>query len=301
MSIDHKTAVNNASNATADAKKNGAGPKSSGGKKSGISIWVWVAGIGFLALLIGVIVFAISSTGRSNQEEIPQGQQAVTDVTQTASAQQGNVVYSDAERNSDISSPQAQVDYSKELIYFTDPSTGMQMVETPNGPLLVGSAEGQAYILDYENKRKAWLAANPQNGQPQNGAVNQQQEQVSAELQSANARISALEQDKVNLQNQLDQQAAYTSKQTQTIANLTNKLTQMQPVFAYAENNAKPKQTVVLKGKNRNIDAIAVQGDMAWLDVNGKVVAVRSGDTIPGTNTKVRQVDSLNNKVLVSK
>ncbi len=245
------------------------------------------------------------SGNKTDQQQEQATQQTYTDATATASATQGVDVYQTSER--EIVTQTAEVDYSKELIYFTDPSTGMKMVETPNGPLLVGSAEGQAYIQDYEAKRAEWKTqnqaeANAQaNGQGQVSAAQQQQDLINQQLATQQARIDSLEQEKVNLQSNLDQLSAYSDKQTETITNLTNRVTQMQPVFDHAAQQAKPKVQVTLTGKNRSVEVEAVAGDMAWINHEGKSIPVRVGDVLPGTNVKIKAIDPLHNKVILAK
>jgi hypothetical protein len=75
----------------------------------------------------------------------------------------------------------------------------------------------------------------------------------------------------------------------------------MQPVFQYAAEQSKPKVNVVLTGKNRSIAAEAVSNGMAWIQYEGKSVPVRVGDVLPGSNVRVKAIDSLNNQVIVSK
>lgn len=307
MALDTKNAVKAASDKTkgaAGAGTTGGGAKSGGGGNSGgVPKLVYIVGAVLALLVIGVIMMAFSGKETEQQQE-QATQQTYTDATATASASQGVDVYQTTER--DIVATTAEQDYSKELIYFTDPSTGMKMVETPNGPLLVGSAEGAAYIQDYEAKRAEWLAKNQaatgqENGQGQLTASQQQQEFLNQQLASQQARIDALEQDKVNLQSTLEQLEAYSDKQTQTITNLTNRVTQMQPVFDYAAQQSKPKVQVTLTGKNRSVEVEAVSGDMAWVNHEGKSIPVRVGDLLPGTNVRVKAIDSLHNKVILAK
>lgn len=306
MALDPKGAVNKAADktkATAGAGTNG-GVKKSGG--DGVPKFVYIIGGILVLLIVGVIIMAFSSKPTEQQQE-QATQQQYTDATQTASANQGVDVYQTEER--EIVTQSANVDYSKELIYFTDPSTGMQMVETPNGPLLVGSAEGAAYIQDYETKRAEWkannqaeadAAANGQGGQQLN-AEQQQQLMLNQEVIAQKARIDTLEQEKVNLQSEIEQLSAYADKQTQTITNLTNRVTQMQPVFEHASQQSKPKVQVTLTGKNRSVEVEAVAGDMAWINHEGKSVPVRVGDVLPGSNVRIKAIDSLHNKVILAK
>lgn len=303
MAIDTKTAVKNAADKTKGTAGAGGGVKK-GGNSGGVPKAVYIVGAILVLLVIGVIMMAFSGK-KTDQQQEQATQQTYTDATATASASQGVDVYQTSER--DIVTQTAEVDYSKELIYFTDPSTGMKMVETPNGPLLVGSAEGAAYIQDYDAKRAEWLAQNQAatdgqaNGQGQLTAAQQQQELVNQQLATQQARIDALEQEKVNLQSTLEQLEAYSDKQTQTITNLTNRVTQMQPVFDHAAQQSKPKVQVTLTGKNRSVEVEAVSGDMAWVSHEGKSIPVRVGDLLPGSNVRVKAIDSLHNKVILAK
>ncbi|QIC72149.1 MULTISPECIES: hypothetical protein [Acinetobacter] len=307
MAIDTKAAVKTAADKTKGTAKGTAGAGGGvkkGGNSGGVPKAVYIVGAILVLLVIGVIIMAFSGKKTEQQQE-QATQQTYTDATATASASQGVDVYQTSER--DIVTQTAEVDYSKELIYFTDPSTGMKMVETPNGPLLVGSAEGAAYIQDYDAKRAEWLAQNQAategqaNGQGQLTAAQQQQELVNQQLAIQQARIDALEQEKVNLQSTLEQLEAYADKQTQTITNLTNRVTQMQPVFEHAAQQSKPKVQVALTGKNRSVEVDAVSGDMAWVSHEGKSIPVRVGDLLPGSNVRVKAIDSLHNKVILAK
>lgn len=299
MALDPKAAVKSAADKTKGTAGAGGGVKK-GGNSGGVPKAVYIVGAILVLLVIGVIMMAFSGK-KTDQQQEQATQQTYTDATATASASQGVDVYQTSER--DIVTQTAEVDYSKELIYFTDPSTGMKMVETPNGPLLVGSAEGAAYIQDYDAKRAEWLAQNQAatNDQGQLTAAQQQQELVNQQLAAQQARIDALEQEKVNLQSTLEQLEAYSDKQTQTITNLTNRVTQMQPVFDHAAQQSKPKVQVTLTGKNRSVEVEAVSGDMAWVNHEGKSIPVRVGDLLPGSNVRVKAIDSLHNKVILAK
>lgn len=298
MGIDHKGAVGTAATKTKPTGANGGGAKKSGG--IGIPLPVIIVGVVLVLIVIATIIFSMSS-GSSAQEQEAATQKEYIDAGANASASRGVEVYESESR--EITPPNTQVDYSKELIYFTDPSTGMKMVETPNGALLVGSAEGQAYIKDYDAKRAEWLANN-QGGQGQAAAPSaeaQQQQILTNELMAQQARISTLTQENVNLKNEFDQLSALSNKQTETIANLTNRLVQMQPVFQHAADQVKPKVNVVLSGKNRTVEAEAVSNGIAWISHEGKSVPVRVGDVLPGSNVRVKAIDSLNNKVILNK
>lgn len=299
MALDPKAAVKSAADKTKGTAGAGGSVKK-GGNSGGVPKAVYIVGAILALLVIGVIMMAFSGK-KTDQQQEQATQQTYTDATATASASQGVDVYQTSER--DIVTQTAEVDYSKELIYFTDPSTGMKMVETPNGPLLVGSAEGAAYIQDYDAKRAEWLAQNQAatNDQGQLTAAQQQQELVNQQLAAQQARIDALEQEKVNLQSTLEQLEAYSDKQTQTITNLTNRVTQMQPVFDHAAQQSKPKVQVTLTGKNRSVEVEAVSGDMAWVNHEGKSIPVRVGDLLPGSNVRVKAIDSLHNKVILAK
>lgn len=304
MALDTKAAVKTA----AEKSKGTAGPATSGVKKGGtgggIPKAVYIVGGILILLIVGVMIMAMGGNKTEQQQE-QATQQNYTDATATASANQGVDVYQTSER--EIVAQTAELDYSKELIYFTDPSTGMKMVETPNGPLLVGSAEGAAYIQDYDAKRAEWLAKNQAegdaqaNGQGQITPVQQQQELLNQELAAQQGRIAALEQEKVNLQSHFDQLSAYSDKQTETITNLTNRVTQMQPVFDHAAQQAKPKVQVTLTGKNRSVEVEAVAGDIAWVSHEGKSIPVRVGDVLPGSNVRIKAIDPLHNKVILAK
>lgn len=303
MAIDHKGAVGTAASKTAGAKptgaKSGGGAKPSGGL--GVPMPIIIVGVLLVLLVLATVIFAMSG-GPSEQEQEVATQQQYTDAGENASASRGTEVYETTDR--EIVNVSNQVDYSQELIYFTDPSTGMKMVETPNGALLVGSAEGQAYIKDYEAKRAEWLANNQAAGQGQASAPSaeaQQQQMLNNELLAQQARINALMQENVNLKSEFDQLSALANKQTETITNLTNRLVQMQPVFQHAADQAKPKVSVVLTGKNRTVDAEAVGNGIAWISHEGKSVPVRVGDLLPGTNVRVKAIDSLNNQVILNK
>lgn len=302
MALDTKAAVQTAADKTKGAA--GAAGVKKGSSSGGVPKAVYIVGAILALLVVGVIMMAMSGNKTEQQQE-QATQQTYTDATATANASQGVDVYQTSER--EIVTQTAEVDYSQELIYFTDPSTGMKMVETPNGPLLVGSAEGAAYIQDYDTKRAEWLAKNQTaadgqvNGQAQLTAEQQQQQMLNQELMAQQSRIAALEQDKVNLQSEVDQLSAYSDKQTETITNLTNRVTQMQPVFDHAAQQAKPKVQVTLTGKNRSVEVEAVSGDMAWVNHEGKSIPVRVGDVLPGTNVRIKSIDSLHNKVILAK
>lgn len=302
MALDPKAAVKNAADKTKASAGTGGGAKKS--SSGGVPKAVYIVGAILVLLIVGVIIMAFSSKPTEQQQE-QASQQQYTDASATASATQGVDVYQTEER--EIITQTTEVDYSKELIYFTDPSTGMKMVETPNGPLLVGSAEGAAYIQDYEVKRAEWKSKNQveadalANGQGPVSAEQQQQQFISQELLAQQVRIDTLEQEKVNLQSEVEQLSAYADKQTQTITNLTNRVTQMQPVFEYAAQQAKPKTQVILTGKNRSIEADAVSGNMAWITHEGKTIPVRVGDFLPDSDVRIKAIDPLHNKVIVNK
>lgn len=298
MAINHETAVTAAAGKTSPGQTgNTVKPKPSSG---GIPKPIIILGVVFVLLFIGLIIFAVNKKTPTDQQVEQETQQQYTDVSQTSSASQGVDVYSTQER--DIINTNTQVDYSQELIYFTDPSTGMKMVETPNGPLLVGSAEGAAYIKDYDAKRAEWLSKNSSGQQDPSmtQANNQQQQMLSNELLAQQARINTLEQENINLKSEFEQLSAYANKQTDTITNLTNRLVQMQPLFEHSAQQSKPKVNVVLTGKNRTIAAEAVANGMAWISYEGKSVPVRVGDFLPGSNVRIKAIDSLNNQVILN-
>lgn len=189
-----------------------------------------------------------------------------------------------------------------ELEYYIDPVTGQEMVKTPNGPLIKNSPEGIQYIEDYERLRLE-AGVNTANGAQTQGGV--QSAQLDAAMQQVSTQIQILDE-KVNSQKEyIDQLTTLVKRQNETIKGMSEQVKTIQPIVKSSRELATDffgkGGDKTLKSRNSSIEALSIVGDKAWVvDGFGKEALVKTGDIVPGTSTKIKQIDASQNVVIVA-
>lgn len=274
-----------------------------GAKKSG--------GMGMMiaaAVVVVVIVIVMVSMSGGKKESVSTDtnvkQFNPNEGTQVNSG--GARVYDESKRTESTLENQNQAAASAgqmpELEYYVDPVTGQEMVKTPNGPLLKNSPEGIQYIEDYDRLRLEATGSQPNQGQTGSGV---QPAELDAAMQMVSGQLQAMDEKVNNQQQYIDQLSALVKRQNETIKGMSEQVKTVQPIVKSSKELAVEffgkGGDKVLKSRNDHIEALSIVGDKAWV-INGfgKETLVKVGDVVPGTSTKIKQIDASQNVVIVA-
>ena len=260
--------------------------------------------IGAAIVVVIVIIIVSMSGGKSNQPQTTDTNVQQFNPTQASGG--GTRVYEQNERTSSTLNDQNQeaatAGAMPELEYYIDPVTGQEMVKTPNGPLVKGSPEGVQYIEDYERLRLEANGGNPTAAAPSNNVQKAELEQLAA---FTNQQIQALDEKIISQQEYIDQLTTLVKRQNESIASMSSQVKTIQPIVKSSGDLAKEffgkGGEKVLANRNASIEALSIVGDKAWV-INGfgKESLVKVGDIVPGTSTKIKQIDASQNIVVVA-
>lgn len=295
------------SNLPKDAVKD---PSSNNNKDAGGNkIIIIITAIALIAVVIGLITM-----GGKKEEKKPKKEDSVS-VEGVASAAPGAKVYEgDARRKIERSDPNAvngvnngvdgvndlQQINQNELVYKTDPSSGVTLVQTPNGFVQADSPAGKKFIEDF-NKMKAMQNPNGVN----NAAAPQISQQQLDEIKQYNdSQVRALDEKINDLAGKLDASVALIKKQNETIVYLSSQIKTIQPIVKSPNELAKElfgkNGARVLASRNNAIKAEAVVGDKAFIsDKTGNIHALKTGDVIPNTSSIISSIDPSTKTVTV--
>lgn len=282
-----------------------------GGKKEGGGnniILIVIAVLAVLAVVIGLIT-------SGNKDEAKKPKEENVSVEGAASDTKGAKVYdNNAKRTVERSDPanaNADVDglngvsdiqavNQNELVYKTDSTTGLRLVQTPSGFVDADSPAGQKFIEDF-NKMKAMQ--NP-NGVNTAAAPQISQAQIDEMKQYNDSQIRALDEKINDLSGQLESSIQLVKKQNEVIVHLSTQIKSIQPIVKSPNELAKElfgkDGAKVLKSRNNSIKAEFVVGDKAFIsDKNGNIHALKVGDIVPNTSSIVSSIDPSTKTVTV--
>lgn len=278
-----------------------------GGKKEGGGNNIILIVIAVLAVL--AVVIGLMTSG--NKDEAKKPKEENVSVEGAASGTKGAKVYdNDAKRTIERSDPananglngvsDIQAVNQNELVYKTDSTTGLLLVQTPSGFVDAGSPAGQKFIEDF-NKMKAMQ--NP-NGVNTAAAPQISQAQIDEMKQYNDSQIRALDEKINDLSGQLESSIQLVKKQNEVIVHLSTQIKSIQPIVKSPNELAKElfgkEGAKVLKSRNNSIKAEFVVGDKAFIsDKNGNIHALKVGDIVPNTSSIVSSIDPSTKTVTV--
>lgn len=297
--------VNSVNKGKVKATNNPGGGGGGASKKGGMG-GIMIA-IGIVVVVVIVVIMSVSGGGKKEQVSTD------TQVKQFNPAENAKVnrggarVYEESNRTGSTLNNQNQDAASAaqmpQLEYYIDPVTGQEMVKTPNGPLIKNSPEGIQYIEDYERLRLEATGGKKPDGSPV--AVGVQPAELENAMQMVSSQIQTLDE-KVNSQQEyIDQLTALVKRQNETIKGMSEQVKTVQPIVKSSRELATEffgkGGEKVLQNRNQQIEALSIVGDKAWV-VNGfgKESLVKVGDVVPGTSTKIKQIDASQNVVVVA-
>lgn len=294
--------MNKKTNKPSENKAGAGTPK----KPAGMGMMIGIA-ITVLVVLIGIISMFVGGGGKQAPQDKEKQEVATSDTASTGKKQpkvyetENRVIKNTESRFAPNNEPPVS---TSELVYFTEPVTGVQMVQTPSGAISVDSPEGQKYIADFKALQ---LASGPQ--QPDQG-LNQSQALVAkAEIESikqtTNEQVMALDAKINDLAGQVDSLIALSKKQNETIEKLAYQIKTIQPITKSSTELAKDlfgkNGDKVLKERNTAIAVDSIVGNKAYITTkDGKTTLVGVGDIIQGTSVKIKKIDPSTNTVLVA-
>lgn len=287
-------------------KDAGKGAKTGGKKEGGGNnmILIILAAVAVIAVVIGLM------TGGGDKEDAKKKTEENVSVAGATSGAPGAKVYEgDARRTVERSDPanangfngvnDLQQVNQNELVYKTDPTTGVSLVQTPAGFVEADSPAGQKFIDDF-NKMKAM-----QNPNAVNAAAPQISQQQLDEIKQYNdSQIRALDEKLNDLAGQLESSVQLIKKQNETIVHLSTQIKSIQPIVKSPNELAKElfgkEGSRVLKSRNNSLKAEVVIGDKAFIsDKNGNIHALQVGDVVPNTSSIVSSIDAATKTVTV--
>jgi uncharacterized coiled-coil protein SlyX len=274
----------------------------SGAKKSSNMGMMMIAA----AIVVVVVVVVVMMSGGKKQEVSTDTNVKQFNPSEATQVNGGGArVYEESKRTESTLGSQnqnaASAGQMPELEYYIDPVTGQEMVKTPNGPLLKNSPDGIQYIEDYERLRLE-AGVKTTDNTASAGIPTEQYNQV---MQEVDSKFQMLDEKVESQQDYIDQLTTLVKRQNETIKGMSEQVKTVQPIVKSSKELANEffgkGGDKKLKSRNASIEALSIVGDKAWV-INGfgKESLVRVGEVVPGTSTKIKQIDASNNVVIVA-
>lgn len=275
----------------------GGAPKKSGGMGMMIAI---------AAVVVVLVIVIVAMSGGKKEVQTTDTNVKQFNPSQNAQVRSGSGrVYEESKRTESTLGEQNQEAASSaqmpELEFYIDPVTGQEMVKTPNGPLIKNSPEGIQYVEDYERLRLE-AGVQTQNGTTQTGV---QTAQLDNAMQHVSTQIQMLDEKIINQQEYIEQLTTLVKRQNETIKGMSDQVKTIQPIVKSSKELATEffgkGGEKTLNSRNASIEALSIVGDKAWVvDGFAKESLVKVGDVVPGTSTKIKQIDASQNIVIVA-
>lgn len=269
-------------------------------------------GIAAVVVVVLIVLVSVLSGGKKEAAPVDKKQQKLATTESAATGSRTTKVYADATPRGINAAPPADAPQpTQALNRYVDPVSGLEMVQTPNGPEPVESVVGRKYIEDFEA-----LQLTQGGGTAATAAVvvNQQAVAATAAMQQEIATLKATTTDQVKSLDEklntayasIDDLNALIKRQNETIVSMSNQVKTIQPIVKSSTELAKDlfgkDGAKVLFARNNTIQVDSIVGDKAYIsDKDGNTTVVGMGDIVPGTSLKIKYIDPTTNTVTVSK